>query len=63
MTPENADIAGAHHLLHRMDLVFRVQGETALVYGDTLKTKTHAIGIVTTVYRPELDSRHTAENY
>jgi hypothetical protein len=34
-----------------------------LVYWDTLKTKTHAIGIVTTVYRPELDSRHTAENY
>lgn len=63
MAPENTNVTLAHDLLHRMDLIFRVQGETALVYGDTLKTKTHAIGIVTTVYRPELDSRHTAENY
>jgi len=63
MAPKNADVARAHNLLHCVNLILRVQGEAALVYGDALKTKTYAVGIVTTVYRPELDSCHAAENH
>src|SRR5262245_52197081 len=61
MTPQNADITVAHDLLHRMNLILGIQGEAAWVYRNNFKTKTHATGIVTTVYRPELDSRHAAE--
>ena len=63
VTPENADVASAHHLLHCVNLILRVQGKAALVDGDALKTEPHAIRVVTTVDRSELDSRHTAENY
>src|SRR5262245_21688106 len=63
MAPQNAAITVAHYLLHRMNLILSIQGEAARVYGNTFKTKTHATGIVTTVYRPELDPRHAAEHH